>query len=197
WSSDVCSSDLGAIEFAVPNFKNTNHGVSADVSFNQRNEFIYGTEENQRLFYRNLETPIVYKNITAGMFYNYSPSVREFMRFGFNYYHHQFADSLARLNALLPGFDKTADEYCISAQLRSDQRDFQPYPLTGSYLDLSIIGRYYDKTTPYVEIRSDLRQYVSLSDRWFAGVGLNGKLSAVKNIPYLMAEALGYRSYVR
>src|SRR5690606_20407952 len=25
----------GAIEFAVPNFKNTNHGVSADVSFNQ------------------------------------------------------------------------------------------------------------------------------------------------------------------
>jgi hypothetical protein len=81
---------------------------------------------------------------------------------------------------------------------KNDHRDVQYYPLKGYYLDIEL-----NHSVPYATaynsfMKTNLRVYGQLYNRWYWASGFTGKLSFEKEQPYYLQRGLGYGGdYVR
>ncbi len=117
-------------------------------------------------------------------------------RMGYSYY--DFDSSIRKI----PGFvikDSDIQQFATFTYLyKNDHRDVQYYPLKGYCLEFEL-NHSVPYTTAYNSyVRTSLRIFLPLINRWFLATGLSGKLSFEKDQPYYLQRGLGYkRDYVR
>ena len=185
------------IELDMPFLMHTNHGLNVNLSFNQRNELVYGTENNKRLFYKLNNVPVIYENVSAKLQYSFRQNNIRSISISTQYQNHQLDDSLSQLNAVLPENRKKGDVFTLGVQFRLDNRNFKPYPLLGYFVDAQLYADHFSKSHVFLTFIGDARKYFQISNRWYAGAGIRTKIGFIEQIPYLLSEGLGYRHNVR
>jgi outer membrane protein assembly factor BamA len=128
-------------------------------------------------------------------------------RKGIHYYHYlslthnrfDFSDTLLKLNPEYTFHHEQRPEFfSLSYRGKADFRDYQPYPLTGYYLDMEITKNGLDmmgNTHPnQLVMKSSLKKYWELNPRWHYAASATGKVSLQENQPYFMMKGLGYEN---
>jgi outer membrane protein assembly factor BamA len=114
-----------------------------------------------------------------------------------------FSDSLLSLNPdySYPGLSDPTFLY-LYYKLKLDHRNIKYYPIKGWYVDLELnkqgLGFGFEKPVDVFWLKSTTRLYSKLSERWFTGVSVTGKISSGAWQPYFLIRGLGYdNDYVR
>jgi outer membrane protein assembly factor BamA len=120
---------------------------------------------------------------------------------------HTFRVAYSRYNfdsaiLTIPGFamseNQTQQFVSFSYLYKNDHRDVQYYPLKGYCLDVEVNHAIPFETAHNSYLRTNLRCYRQLYNRWYWASGFTGKISFEKNQPYFLQRGLGYgRDYVR
>lgn len=134
-------------------------------------------------------------------------SLRLSYRQGIHYYHYlsvtdsrlDISDTILKLN---PDYSFQKDRHpeflSLSYRIKADFRDFQPFPLTGYYVDFEITKKGLDllgNTHPnQVEIKSSYKKYWQILTRWNYAASLTGKVTLEENQPFFMMKGLGYEN---
>jgi len=114
-------------------------------------------------------------------------------------YSHYNIDSSIRV---IPGFsivEKDVQQFAsFSYFLKIDHRDVQYYPLKGFCIDVEINHSVPFKTAHNSYLKSNLRSYHQICNRWYCSSGFTGKVSFERIQPYYLQRGFGYgRDYVR
>ncbi|MHC1708268.1 MAG: POTRA domain-containing protein [Bacteroidales bacterium] len=134
-------------------------------------------------------------------------SLRLSYRKGIHYYHYlslthnryDFADTLLKLNPKYSFREDYHPEFIsLSYRVKADFRDFQPFPLTGFYSDIEITKNGLDllgNTHPnQLVIKSSLKKYWKLEDRFHYAVSVTGKMTLQEDQPFFLMKGLGYEN---
>jgi outer membrane protein assembly factor BamA len=119
-----------------------------------------------------------------------------FFRLSYNYYF--FGEDVYKV----PGFslvDSSRQQFVtISYFYRNDHRDVSYYPLKGYSIEVELNHAMPYATAHNSYVRTILRKYWQIYNRWYFASGFTGKLSFEKEQPYYLQRALGYgRDVVR
>jgi len=139
----------------------------------------------------------------AGFRLSYRRNINTSHQLELRYQHVGFSDSLLNHN---PDYNykyrTTCDYLSLYYKLKIDHRDAKYYPLEGWYLDAELfkggLGLGFEKPVNVLWLRSTTRLFIPLSNRWFIGTSIVGKVSSSSYQPYYLMQGLGYdRDFVR
>ena len=87
-------------------------------------------------------------------------------------------------------------------QYRMDYRDYKQYPLNGYYFDVEMdkkgLGLMTNSSVNTLFIKTNLRKYIKLKEKFYYAIGFTGKISPFWHQPYYYQRGLGYgREYAR
>lgn len=79
-----------------------------------------------------------------------------------------------------------------------DRRDIAYYPLKGHFIEINVEPRYLvENKSVYADLRINAEKFYELGARFYAGIGLRGKVSIPEKQPYNLYQSLGYKFFVR
>jgi len=119
------------------------------------------------------------------------------------FYETTFSDTLNRVNAdFFYEPDDIRKYITLYYKVKSDYRDARYYPLSGWYSDIEAykagIGLSFEGPLDILWVKTTSRYYLKLSQRFYAGFSLTGKLTPSSAPPYFFRRGLGYeRDYIR
>lgn len=187
-------------EFPYLNKKKT-FGFGFQSIYTLRHEVNSLTDSNKQVYLKTADIPIQQDWISALQF-TYRPKFYLSHLFQIRYHQYLFADTLLKFNPQYTSQNNTSLQYFgFYYKLKFDHRDYQPYPLNGYYADFEAF-KYglgvFDNDLNILSLKTTIRKYWQLSQRWFTAVGFVGQMSNGKYQPYLFERGLGYgRDFVR
>jgi outer membrane protein assembly factor BamA len=170
-------------------------GFGADIELNH--ELPVFTLNNKPVYMRS-NSVYLKKLINGSAELNFRPDYFSTHTFRLTYSWYNF-DSVIRT---IPGFVMLAQNVqqfvSVSYLYKNDHRDVQYYPLKGYCLDVEVNHAVPYETAHNSYVRTNLRIYFQLYNRWYWASGFTGKLCFGKIQPYYLQRGLGYgRDYVR
>lgn len=178
-------------------------GIFLSGGYSQSHEVTYGiNSDNKELFVRN-EDEFLKKQFFGLAELRFRPDIYNNHYLGIRYDNYIISDTVFLLNTNYTT-DGKPDTRFLSAyyKFKCDHRDYKHYPLKGYYFDiyflkngLSLLN---DEETDLFTIKTELRKYHKISERWFLASGITGKYCTPKNQPFFLEKGLGYeRDFVR
>lgn len=182
--------------------KKKTFGLGAEVVWTGRHEVNNATLSDKQAYYKNVET-MVQRDLLAAIHFRYRKSYYVSHLLQFRYKNYYFSDSLMAnsTNYSWKGL-KQLPYFGIYYKIKNDHRDYKPYPLHGYYIDLEVFkngfGLFDNHGMDLWDIKTTIRKYWQLNDRFYFAGGLMGKISNYEEQPYFLQKSLGYsRDFVR
>jgi hypothetical protein len=179
------------------NYKKT-VGIVFGADYNWNHEVIIETVDNKPVYYRN---PGSYPRQDFNAFTQLllRPTFYAYHTFSVSFNSWMFSDSLMRVPGYTAGTSNHLDYFSLYYQYKNDHRDFQFYPLKGTYFDIEMDQNgLFSPTVNEFYLKSDFRKYFQIYNRWYFASGLTGKLTLTPQSPYFLQKGLGYgRDFVR
>jgi outer membrane protein assembly factor BamA len=173
-------------------------GITFGAEYNWNHEVIIETVDNKPVYYRD---PGSYprQDFYAFMEVLLRPTFYARHTFHVSYNSWMFSDSLIRVPGYTAGTSNHLDYFSIWYQYKNDHRDFQFYPLKGTYFDVELDQNgLFSSTVNEFYLKSNFRKYFQIYNRWYFASGVTGKLTVTPQSPYFMQRGLGYgRDFVR
>jgi outer membrane protein assembly factor BamA len=172
-------------------------GISFGSGVELNHELAVSTSNNKPVFLK--DTSDYLKKIIYGYAeLQLRPSYYSTHYFHFSYEYYFFAAAVYGI----PGFnlaDRREQQFGTFSYLyKNDHRDVAFYPLKGYYIDAELNHTIPYKTAHNTYIKTTLRKYWQIYNRWYWASGLKGKLSFEKVQPYYFQRGLGFgRDVVR
>lgn len=177
-------------------------GLGFQSIYTLRHEVNHVTEFDKQQ-YLKINEHAIQRDLLSSVHLSYRPNYYFTAFFQLRFRNYEFADSLTKTNPnYAPQKNGFLQYFGLYSKLKLDHRDYQSYPLSGSYADLEF-QKYgmgiLDNGLDIYTFHSTLRAYWPISPRWYFATGLSGKYSfGMSEQPYLFNKALGYgRDYVR
>jgi outer membrane protein assembly factor BamA len=172
-------------------------GIGCGSAIELNHEIPVYTLDNKPVYLRNNSTYL--KKVINGFIEIYfRPDIFSKHTFRLAYSHYDFDSAVVSI----PGFSMVTSNvqqfFSLNYLYKNDHRDVQYYPLRGYCLEVEV-----NHAIPYEKVhnsylRTSLRYYRQVFDRWYCAIGLNGKLCFEKVQPYFLQRGLGYgRDFVR
>lgn len=171
-------------------------GLSLSVFYIRNHSAGYASYNNEQLSLK-IKDEYVRQNFRTQIKLTYRPQIHYYHALSLAYQRFDFMDTLITLN---PDFSVNGmnqpDFFQINYRIKADFRDFQPYPLKGHYFDLEIektgLSLIEDHINDFVFIKSSLRKYSQIGNRYFLANGITVRQSFGKSIPYFLQKGLGF-----
>jgi len=188
--------------YEIPYIGNSRkHGLAAEFSWFRQNEIPFKTDFDELVFYKD---DISYVSKKHGTRITYQFRNKYYLRHKFSaiYNYTQVNDTIIDLNSNYLGNSSNKTQYfSLVYNFEIDKRNYKHYPLTGYNFDL-VLSRKGLNILPYAikgkwEIESQAYYYMGFTDRFYGGLGAQGKMSSNYKQPFLIEEALGYKSFLR
>jgi hypothetical protein len=182
--------------------KNQTLGLGFSGGFSRNHEIAYNSIDNKEVYYRS-ETDyprVVYFGYSE---ISYRKGIHNTHRGLLGFTDLRLTDTVLVLNPDITYGNRTRNQYMtVFYQFRSDFRDLRQYPLQGHYFDIELdkkgIGLFNDPSVNSLYLKSNLRAYVNLKNRFYWASGITGKTSLFWEQPYYFLQGLGYgRDFVR
>jgi outer membrane protein assembly factor BamA len=187
--------------YSIPNLnKKQTLGISFGVGYFENNELVYNTLDNRRQFYFNAdEKARRWMEYKLGLSYRENIFTKHNLTIALNTV--RINDTVPLLNDnYLPGSGTEAQFLRVAYTLSHDTRDYKRYPLKGVLLHAHFqqdgLGFESDSQLNLFTTQLSYRHHHKLSDRWFVGHALTGKINWSEP-PYYLVNALGYGNIVR
>jgi outer membrane protein assembly factor BamA len=117
-------------------------------------------------------------------------------RLAFSYYN--FDSSIHSIPGFVLSLQAVQQFFSFCYQYKNDHRDIQYYPLKGYCVDAEVNHAVPYETAQNSYVRTNLRIYAQIYNKWYWASGFTGKLCFEKKQPYYLQRGLGYgRDYVR
>lgn len=185
------------ITYENPNFnKKKTIGLTLSCFYTQNHSSAYASYDNEQLSVK-IKDSYVKKNFNARLMMIFRPQIHYYHYLSLVYQRFDFSDTLSKLNYFYtyPGIDHP-DYFVLNYRLKADFRDYQSYPLEGSFYDIEIekTGLSYNENDfpDYLTAKTSLRKYIRINERYFYAASLTGKYSFGKNPPYFLQKGLGF-----
>jgi len=174
-------------------------GIGFGADWNRNQEVVVRSIDNKPVYYKDLQN---YPMQTGNAFLEFflRPTIYSKHTFHIDYSQVILSDSLIRIPDF--SFDTKTSRFhyfSFSYQYKNDHRDIQFYPLRGYYFDVIVSQNgFFEKAVNLFSIRSSLRKYWQICNRWYFASGIQGKFSLPGDQPYFLQRGLGYgRDYIR
>lgn len=187
----------GKITYYQPFLAKSKYALIAGLLYHQRDEFIYGTRQNLRQFYRNENTQSVSDQTQGYLGTQYMFTQRAYLKLLLGHQNFNLDDSLALLNEILPEKRSNASLNSLYLQFRNDNRNNSAYPTQGSFSDIGLHLYQWDDGKHDIKMFAEYRNYQQLGAKWYSGVGIKVRGFINRNVPYILQDGLGYRYYIR
>jgi len=182
--------------------KKKTFGLGAEVVWTGRHEVNNATLGDKQDYYKNVDE-MVQRDLLAAIHFRYRKNyyVSHILQLRFKNY--SFSDSLLANSSYYSWQGlKELPYFGIYYKLKDDHRDYKPYPLHGYYLDVELFkngfGLLKNQGMSLWDIKTTLRKYWQLTDRFYFAGGFIGKISNYQNQPHFLQKSLGYgRDFVR
>lgn len=189
---------LYGFSYSIPyiNHKQTiGLGFGADAELNH--EVAVKTVGNKPAYYKDPVT-LPKQLATATMELFLRPSIYSIHTFSLTYDNYYFQDTLLKIPGFSLSNSNTQQFITFSYLYKNDHRDVQYYPLRGYYLDVEFNHSIPFSITHNTYLKSNLKKFWQIYNRWYFASGITLKLSFEKEQPYYLQRGLGYaRDYVR
>ncbi len=174
-------------------------GLGFGVNYQQNHEVVVNSQNNKPVYYKDPDQfPRRIIDAFAETFLR--PNIYTRHSFRVEYSQISFSDSLVKI----PGYsfsttDSKTDFVSFYYLFRNDHRDVQYYPLKGFYLDFSYNQNgFFHESVHAIYLKSSLRKYWHLFNRWYFASGLSWKYTIDKPTCYFLEKGMGYgREIVR
>jgi hypothetical protein len=176
--------------------KKQNLGLSVSYFNAVNREVGLYTSRDKIFFFRDSARSVQLRRIAVSAQVNYTPGLFNFHTFGLGYVHNKVAPSVAELNPdyFLEGKSQQR-YYWMSYNFLKDKRDIRPYPLSGYYLNVSVIKNGLRKKDDInaLDISLKYAHYTSFSPRFSLEMIWKGKTALIRNrLPYTNSRGLGF-----
>jgi hypothetical protein len=177
-------------------------GLGFGVGYNRNHEISYNSNENKELYFKT-EDYYAKREFYSQVEIFYRKSIHNKHWGKVSYVDLTINDSVILLNPDYLYGDTIQNKFItLFYQYRSDFRDYQAYPLNGHYFDIEFeqkgLGLFSDPSVNSLHIRTNIRKYLQLSERFYVANGITLKASPFWHQPYYFQQGLGYgRDYVR
>ncbi|NVO19659.1 MAG: hypothetical protein HXX13_08155 [Bacteroidetes bacterium] len=188
--------------YDIPYIEKTKRfGAGIEIGHLRKREVGYITNEDKLVFHFDRNFLLLQQYLALK--FNYRRNIHTFHLAEIRFQHVEFADSLLSRNKdfYYPGV-RIRNYLSGYYKLKIDHRDAKFYPLDGWYVDFEIykagLGLKFENPVNVLWARSTSRIFVPLSNRWFFGSSIVGKISSDAYQPYFFMQGLGYdRDFVR
>jgi len=166
-------------------------GLAFGAELALNHEVAIQTSGNQPVYYKD-QSSLPKQQVSGYFEFVLRPSLYSFhtLRLTYNYYY--FQDTLLRI----PGFALNASNsqkfVSFFYRFKNDHRDVQYYPLKGYYFDVEFNHSIPFSITHNTYVKTNLRKFWQIYNRWYFASGLTLKLSLEKEQPYFLQRGLGY-----
>jgi hypothetical protein len=178
-------------------------GLKFEAGYSMNKEVNYGSSENKRLFYKEIETP-QRRNSYANMRFTWRDKLYTRQHFTLFYDHISVTDTLQELGQpfeLLPGNRSKSEFFSFSYDIKFDKRDYINYPLNGLMLHANIMKKGFgivnDEGLDVLTARMEAHYHQPIGERFTLSNGLYSYLNFLENPPYMLQSGLGYNDFVR
>ncbi len=175
--------------------KNQIFGMGVESAVQLNHEMAYKTVDNKELFY-NSPSGYAQRNISGQLNFSFRPKYNFSHGFSIRYDQFVFQDTIIKLN---PDFASNQTEYnyfSMDYSFKLDFRDYNPYPLTGYYFDVSIGKKgfgLFDKEVDKFSLSGNFDHYINIYKRWYFAYDFGAYLSNENTrSPYFIKSGLGY-----
>ncbi|MDP1620831.1 MAG: hypothetical protein Q8M08_00690 [Bacteroidales bacterium] len=177
--------------------KNKTLGTGFGASMEMNHELTVYTQNNKPFNIRNNSKYL--KKIYQGFVeFNLRPDFFSTHNFRVGYTHFAFDTAVSNIPGFVINPKNVQKFFSLRYLYKNDRRDVQYYPLKGSYLDMEVNYSFPHETAHNSYVRTNMRNYLQLGNRWYWASGFTGKLSFERIQPYFLQRGLGYgRDYVR
>ncbi len=166
-------------------------GVGFGAAIELNHELPVYTIDNQPAYIRNNAT-LLKKQISGFAELTCRPDFFTTHTFRLAYSWNDFDSAVSNI----PGFvlvQNNVQQFASFGYIfRNDHRDVQYYPLKGYCVDVELNHSVPYETAHNSYLRTNLRIYRQLLNRWYWASGFTGKLSFEKSQPYYLQRGLGY-----
>lgn len=177
-------------------------GLGADFYWSGRHEVFNRTLKDKQVYYKDVDN-YVRQEFTFGI----NTQVRRnfytthFLQISYN--HNLFSQGLLDSSVNYNWKNLTNISYLsLYYKLKIDYRDFKTYPLKGYYFDIEFFkygfGIFKNQKMNLADIKTTMRKYWKLSERFYYAMGAIGKISNYTSQVFYLQKSLGYgRDFVR
>lgn len=139
--------------------------------------------------------------IATRIVYTYRPMYYTYHRLSFGYNYHEVGDTIVKINPEYLGNSNTNLKYFFAIyQFIYDKRDIKAYPLKGFWMDLLLkeegFGIRSIENYSNLYFQPLISYFGQISDKWYYSVGVKGRYSVNKKLPYTKKAALGYGDFM-
>lgn len=187
-------------EFPYINDKKT-LGLGFSIN-NIRNHKVNHITDTNRQKFISFENSFAQTINQLGFSVKFRPNLYLTDVFDFSFYHFLINDSILDINPdYSPDLLNEFSFIRLYNKLKLDHRDYKSYPLEGYYADVELfkfgLGLFNNSLNTII-IKSNLRKYFKINNRFYAAFGGIFKISNNKTQPYALQSGLGYgRDLVR
>lgn len=172
-------------------------GVFYGAAIELNHELPVTTENNKPVYVRS-NSFYLKKMLNGFAELNVRPDFYSTHSFRISYSWYRFDTAIMSI----PGFVLSSQDLqqfmSFSYQYKNDHRDVQYYPLKGYYLDAEVNHAVPYATAHNSYLKTNMRIYAPIRNRWYWASGFTGKVSFEKTQPYYLQRGLGYgRDFVR
>lgn len=175
-------------------------GMEVGVNGSARNEALYGTMDNDRLFHKSNTEVVRSLDASFTLRYRNAYFFRHELTTGFTYA--DISDSLLIYNPtyLSPSGGRVQRYINFAYRLRFNNTDYINFPTRGFYGELTAVQRGVnvmenDNATTFLGTR--LRYFRPLNKRLFYATGLTARFTLDEFQPYITQTSIGYRDHIR
>lgn len=187
---------LLAIEYTVPYInKKQTLGFKARLSYGQNHEVNYISDDNLRLFYKDVNK-IQQRTSGSEMTFIYRRQFYSRHLFGIGFGHVEIGDSILELNPdYLTSGKKKMNYFNLSYRYLLDSRDNQNYALRGRYFSGTLIKYGLGLLSPSVDlwwVKLEYKHYWQLFPRVYPAFLTQIHFYPNRRQPYFLRDGLGY-----
>lgn len=172
-------------------------GFGVGGSYFRSHSLDYATVEDRLINFRDdAGFPIERRYVTAGLRWRYTVQRRTLL--DVSYHRETISDSIVRRNPDYYLSGNRRDYVDVALTTIFNHRNTFAYPLTGHYLQVSLIQRVFvTKAPPITTLRAEVAKYVALGHDFYYNIGIQGQVRVGERVAYADNRALGYSALVR
>ncbi len=185
-----------SIGYSVPYInKGRKLGFAIGFDYGQNHEVNYISENNERLFYKDVDN-YMKKNYKGAMAFEFRPKIRSRHGISLEFFHVEIDDTIRSFNPNYLENDKTLSQYlALSYRFSKENRDNRNYALSGDYFGFTLtqIGLgVFNPDISLLRLGMQYKYYLPLAKRHFLAASARVLLSPDDVQPYYLQPGLGY-----
>ena len=188
--------ELLSISYFTPYLnKDRTLGLGLTASYGQNHEINYNSEENKRLFYKDVDE-VQQRHVKTGFALRYRRRINHKHLFRAEYNGVDISDSVKALNPDYLLGDRTEEKFfSLTYQYMLDQRNNTAYATEGNYLsaELTKFGLgLFDSDVDLWWSKLEAKKFVKLSQKFYLAGMLRSHFYLNGKQPYFLRDGLGY-----